>query len=145
MTAYEGGPETVLLRREMGGNEGKDVQRNTVYGSERVLPLVDTRQRRRCIPAKLRNLVESEATGQVSVLPSLAMIFRNVRCRMDCVLQLLVESEDELGGRQALSRVSSRVHEEDEERWKEIGFSILRKRSARRDARSFNPAHQSIG
>ena len=52
------------------------------------------------------------------------MIFRNVRWRMDYALQLLVESEDELGERQALSRVNWRVHGGDEERWKEVGFSI---------------------
>ena len=61
------------------------------------------------------------------------MIFRNVPRRMDCVPQFLVESEDELGEGQALSRVSSRVHGEDEERWKEVGFAILRTRFARRD------------
>ena len=100
----------------MGGDEGKDFQRDAVYGNERVLPLADGRQRRRCIPVKLRNLVEGETTEQVSALPSPVMIFRNVPWRMDCVLQFLVESEDELGEGQALSRVSSRVHGEDEAR-----------------------------
>ena len=34
MTAYEGGPETILLGREMGGDEGKDFQWDAVYGNE---------------------------------------------------------------------------------------------------------------
>ena len=48
--------------REMGGNKGKDFQRDAVYMDEGVLPLADSRQRGRCIPVELRNLIESEAT-----------------------------------------------------------------------------------
>ena len=70
MTAYESGSETILLRREMGGDEGKDVQRNTVYGSERVLPLADSHQRGRDILVELRNLIGGEATeSQSAILP----------------------------------------------------------------------------
>ena len=77
--------------------------------------------------------------SKVNALRSLAMIFRNVRWGMDYMLQFLVESEDELGERQALSKVNSRVRGEDEER-KEVGSAILRTRFARRDARSISPS-----
>ena len=46
---------------------------------------------------------------------------------MDCLLQLFVQSEDELGKRQALSRVSLRFHGEDGERWKEVGCLVWEK------------------
>jgi len=34
MTAYTTGAESVLLKNEMGGNEGKDIQRYAVDGDE---------------------------------------------------------------------------------------------------------------
>ena len=43
MTAYESGAETVVLGREMGGDEGEDIQREAVYGNEGVHPLADCR------------------------------------------------------------------------------------------------------
>ena len=69
MTAYESGLETIL-QKEMGGDQGKDVQRDTVYGNEGVPPLPDSRQRSRDILVELRNLIEGETIEQVSVLPS---------------------------------------------------------------------------
>ena len=67
-TAYESDPEPVRLGREMGGNQGKNLQRDAVYGNEGVPPLADGRQNGRDIPVKLRNLVEREAIERVSVL-----------------------------------------------------------------------------
>ena len=61
MTAYESGPEPVRLGREMGGDQGKNLQRDAIYGNEGIPPLADGRQRDRDIPVKLRNLVEREA------------------------------------------------------------------------------------
>ena len=60
-TAHEGGLKTVLLGREMGGDEGKDLHRDAVYGNEGIPPLADGRQRGRGIPVELRNPVEGEA------------------------------------------------------------------------------------
>ena len=45
MTAYLTGFEKVLLGREVGGDEGKDVQRNAVDVGEGVLPFADACQR----------------------------------------------------------------------------------------------------
>ena len=45
MAAHERGTETVLLGREVGGDEGKDIQRDAVDVNEGVLPLADGRQR----------------------------------------------------------------------------------------------------
>ena len=61
MTADKSGLETVLLRREMGGDEGKDLQRDAGYGNERVPPLSDIPRRGQDIPVELRNLIEGEA------------------------------------------------------------------------------------
>jgi len=44
MPAYKRGAEAVVLGREMGGDQGNDIQRNAVYGNEGVLPLADGRQ-----------------------------------------------------------------------------------------------------
>ena len=41
MAAYEGGIEAIRHAREMGGDQGKDVQREAVYGNEGVPPLAD--------------------------------------------------------------------------------------------------------
>ena len=62
MTTYKTGVETVLLGGEMGGDEGKDVQRDAIYANERVPPLADIRRRGRGTLVKLRNIVEGEAT-----------------------------------------------------------------------------------
>ena len=37
MTAYKSDVETILLGREIGGDEGKDVQRDAVYENEGIL------------------------------------------------------------------------------------------------------------
>ena len=70
MAAYEGGSEPVRLGGEMGGDEGKNLQRDAIYGNERVPPLADGCQRGRDIPVKLINLVEREAIERVSMLSS---------------------------------------------------------------------------
>ena len=45
MTAYMTGPEKVRLGIEVGGDEGKDIQRNAVDVSEGVPPFADACQR----------------------------------------------------------------------------------------------------
>jgi len=45
MTAYMTGVETVRLGIEVGGDEGKDIQRNAVDVNERVPPFADACQR----------------------------------------------------------------------------------------------------
>ena len=61
MATYETGSEAVILRSEMGGDEGQYIQREAVYGGERVLPFADGHQRGCGIFVKLRNLVKGEA------------------------------------------------------------------------------------
>jgi len=67
MTAYTTGAESVPLRIEMGGNEGKDIQRYAVDGDEGVTPLADSCQRGRSIPVESGNAVGGEAVEEVSV------------------------------------------------------------------------------
>ena len=62
MTAHESGAETVLLRREMGGDEGKDIQRESVDGSEGVPRFTDGCEYTRDIPLEFRKLFQSKAT-----------------------------------------------------------------------------------
>ena len=38
MAAHETGAKTILVRSEVGGNEGKEIQRDAVDWNERVLP-----------------------------------------------------------------------------------------------------------
>jgi len=52
----------------MDGDEGKNIQRDTVYGNKRVPPLADTRQRSQSIPVELRNLIKCVAIEEVSEL-----------------------------------------------------------------------------
>ena len=66
MAAYEAGAETVSLKSEVGGNEGKDIQREAIDRGERVLPLVDGCQRRRDVMIKLRDLITGNAAKDVS-------------------------------------------------------------------------------
>ena len=61
VTAYESGPETVPLGREMGRDPGKDLRRDAVYGDEGVPPLPDSYQRGQGIPVEPANLTEGEA------------------------------------------------------------------------------------
>jgi hypothetical protein len=104
MSAHETGAKTILLGREMGRDEGKDIQRDSVYVNERVPPLANSRQCGRGILVELGNTIESEAMEEVSVSfsvehltsESTVIIFRNIQRRMCHVLQLLVQSEDEL-------------------------------------------------
>ena len=68
MTAYVTGVETVRLGIEVGGDEGKDVQRNAVDMNERVPPLADVCQRGGSIPVELGDVVKGEAAEEVSGL-----------------------------------------------------------------------------
>ena len=45
----------------MGGDEGENVRRNTVYGDERVPPLANSRQCSRGVVIELRGLAEGKA------------------------------------------------------------------------------------
>ena len=124
MSAYETSAKTVLLGREMGGDEGKNIQRDAVYVNEGVSPLADSRQRGRDILVKLGNAIEGEATEEVSASflktsREGTVIFRDVRRRICRVLQFFAQSEDKLGKRQALSGVGVRVHRGVGESWRE--------------------------
>ena len=105
MTAYITGVETERLDTEVGGDKGKDVHRNAVDVNEGVPPLADVCQRSRNIPIELRNVVKGEAVEEVSVSLSaisqglaneFMMIFHDVRRRICGVLQLLIQSKNEL-------------------------------------------------
>ena len=67
MTAHMTGAKTVHLGVEMGRDEGKDIERNAVDGSQRVPPPADIRQRGRNISLELRNSIKGEAAREVSV------------------------------------------------------------------------------
>jgi hypothetical protein len=66
MTAHESGLETVLLGREMGGDEREDIQRNAVDGSEGVPPFTDDYKCGRNVAFESRYRVQVEATEVVS-------------------------------------------------------------------------------
>ena len=66
VAAHETGTEAVLLGREMGGDERKDIQGDAVYANEGVPPFTNGRQRDRGILIKLTDLVETVATEGVS-------------------------------------------------------------------------------
>jgi len=66
MTAYATGVETVRLGIEVGGNEGKDIQRDAVDMNEGVPPLADVCQRGRNIPVELGDVVKGEAAEEAS-------------------------------------------------------------------------------
>ena len=68
MTTNETEAETVVLGREMGGDEGKDIQRDAVDGNEGVPPLADGDQRGRDVLVELRKGIKGEAIDQVSAL-----------------------------------------------------------------------------
>jgi len=57
MTAHMTGAETVRLGIEVGGDEGKDVQRDAVDVNEGIPPLADVCQRGRNIPVEFRDVV----------------------------------------------------------------------------------------
>jgi hypothetical protein len=67
MAAYGAGAEKVLLGREMGGDEGKDIQWDTVYGNERVPPFANSRQRGRGLLVELGNLSKVKLQGSQHV------------------------------------------------------------------------------
>ena len=69
-TAYKTGVETIHLGREMGRDEGKNIQRDAVYANEGVPPFADSRQRGRGIPVELRNHIDGEAREEVSHIDS---------------------------------------------------------------------------
>jgi len=66
MTTHMSGTETVLLGTEMGGDEGKNIQRNAIDAGEGVPPFTDVCQCGRSIPVELRNTVEGKAVEEVS-------------------------------------------------------------------------------
>ena len=57
MTAHKTGAKYLAVRREMGGDEGEDVKRNTVDRNERVPPLADSCQCSRSVFVELRNRI----------------------------------------------------------------------------------------
>ena len=64
MTTNERGAEAVLLGREVGRDERKDVQRYAVDGNEGVLPLANGCQCGRSVLVELRDLVWGEAAKE---------------------------------------------------------------------------------
>ena len=114
MTTYKTGVKYVTVRREMGGDEGEDVERNTVDRNQRVPPLADSRQRGRGVLVELRNRIRSETVPKFRLAwQSCRNGIRDVRWRMHHTLQLFVQSKDELRNREAFAGVSIRVHEGD--------------------------------
>ena len=105
MTTYKTGVETVLLGGEMGGDEGKDIQRDAIYANEGVPPLADSCQCGRSILVESGNLFKGGGRAIVEVNTSFPgrtsraspqRFFCHVRRGMGYTLQFLVESEDEL-------------------------------------------------
>jgi hypothetical protein len=68
MTTHKSGTEAVTLEREMGGDEGKDIQQNAVDGSEEVLPFTDGYKCGPNVAFQSRNRVQVKATEVVSNL-----------------------------------------------------------------------------
>ena len=58
--------ETVLVGREVGGNETKDFRWDAVDGDEGVHPFTDSYEGGRNVLFELRDRVQGEATGVVS-------------------------------------------------------------------------------
>ena len=65
MAADEGGEEPVLLGRQVGGDEGKNIERDAVDGGKRVLPFADGCQCGRSVPVELGNGIQGEAAEGV--------------------------------------------------------------------------------
>ena len=61
MSAYGTRPETTVVKRGIGGNEGQGVQRDVVYAKGWIPPFTDGRHCGRGILIKLTDLVEGEA------------------------------------------------------------------------------------
>jgi len=68
MTADMAGTETVRLGMKIGGDEGKDVQRDAVDVNEGVLPLADICQRGRDILVESGDFIKSGAVNEIGVL-----------------------------------------------------------------------------
>ena len=68
MTAYESGAEAILRGREVGGDEGKDIQRDAVDGSEGILQFTDGYKCGRYVVFELRDHIIGEAMVEVSAL-----------------------------------------------------------------------------
>ena len=64
MAAHIAGANKVPLVREVGGDKGENVQRDTIDGDERVPPLADIRQSDRSILIKLRHRVEGKSVRE---------------------------------------------------------------------------------
>ena len=97
MAAHESGTESITLGREMGGDKGKDIHRDTVDESERVPPFLNGDQCCCSVPVKSRNGVQGETGEEVSTsfLVNLSN-FLDSCWRVHHTLQLLVESKDKL-------------------------------------------------
>jgi hypothetical protein len=67
MATNKTGAEMVPLGREMGGDEGKDIDWDAVYANEGVPPFADSCQRCGGILGELRNVVKGEPVEEVSV------------------------------------------------------------------------------
>ena len=66
VAADESGAESVLLGRQVGGDEGKNVEWDAIDGSKRVPPFTDRCQCGRSVPVELRNGIQREAAEEVS-------------------------------------------------------------------------------
>ena len=65
MTTHETGAEAFSLGREMGGNERKDIQWDSVYVDERVSPFANSGHRDGDIVIELGDIVEGESAVEV--------------------------------------------------------------------------------
>jgi hypothetical protein len=111
MTTHKTGAKYLAVRREMGGDEGENVERNTVDRNKRVPPLADGCQCGRGVLIELRNRIRSETVPKLrSAWPLYTNGICDVRRRICHALQLFVQSEDELRNREAFAGVSMRVH-----------------------------------
>ena len=66
VTTHESCAEKISLGGEVRGDEGKDVQRDTVDGSEGVLQFTDRCKRGEDIAFELRNHIKGDAKAVVS-------------------------------------------------------------------------------
>ena len=67
VTAYETCAETVTLGREVGRDDGKDIQWDAIYANEGIPPLTNIRQHGRDFMVELGNAVKGGAVEEVSV------------------------------------------------------------------------------
>ena len=98
MTTYKTCTETVLLGREVGGDEGEDVQREAIDANERVLPLINNGKCGRQVPVELTNFVQAGAAEEVStsLFDESRIIFHNAPGTTRHTCQLFVQSKNEL-------------------------------------------------